>query len=85
MAASSAGWRNATTVFDSPMNLDQGRTFLWVARLGSVGSALLGMTGIAAYFAFVHSGLLEVGAAHRQVLLSLVPLITFFLALEQGL
>lgn len=67
------------------MNLDQLRTFLWVARFGSVGSALLGMTGIAAYFAFVHRGLVEVGAAHGQVLLSLVPLITFFLALAQGL
>ncbi len=50
-----------------------------------LGSVLFGLTGIAAYFAFVYWGLVEVGAAYGQVLLSLVPLITFFLALAQGL
>jgi drug/metabolite transporter (DMT)-like permease len=50
-----------------------------------LGSVLFGLTGIAAYFAFVYWGLVEVGAAYGQVLLSLVPLITFFLACVQGL
>ena len=50
-----------------------------------MGAVLYGITGIAAYFALVYWGLVEVGAAYGQMLLSLVPLITFFLALAHGL
>jgi drug/metabolite transporter (DMT)-like permease len=50
-----------------------------------LGAVLFGMIGIAAYFAFVYWGLLEVKAAYGQVLLSLVPLITLFLSIAQGL
>jgi drug/metabolite transporter (DMT)-like permease len=49
-----------------------------------VGSVLFGLVGIAAYFAFVYWGLVEVDAASGQVLLSLVPLITLFLSIGQG-
>lgn len=50
-----------------------------------MAAMLYGVTGIAAYFALVYWGLVEVSAAYGQMLLSLVPLITFFLAFAQGL
>jgi drug/metabolite transporter (DMT)-like permease len=52
---------------------------------GLLGAVLFGAIGIAAFFAFVYWGLLEVKAAYGQVLLSLVPLITLFLSIAQGL
>jgi drug/metabolite transporter (DMT)-like permease len=50
-----------------------------------LGAALYGAIGIAAYFAFVYWGLVEVKAAYGQVLLSLVPLLTLLLSVGQRL
>jgi drug/metabolite transporter (DMT)-like permease len=50
-----------------------------------LGAALYGAIGIAAYFAFVYWGLVEVKAAYGQVLLSLVPLLTLLLSIGQRL
>jgi drug/metabolite transporter (DMT)-like permease len=49
------------------------------------GAVLYGAIGIAAYFALVYWGLVEVKAAYGQVLLSLVPLLTLFLSIGHGL
>jgi drug/metabolite transporter (DMT)-like permease len=50
-----------------------------------IGAMLYGVVGIGVYFAFVYRGLVDVQVGYGQVLLSLAPLLTLFLALAQGL
>jgi drug/metabolite transporter (DMT)-like permease len=50
-----------------------------------VGSALYGLTGFAGAFGLIHVGLVRVPAGVGQVILALVPLLTFGLAVGVGL
>ncbi len=50
-----------------------------------VGSALYGLLGFAAFFAFLYYGLVRASAGLGQIVTALVPLLTMLLAIAQGL
>src|SRR5713101_3715030 len=67
---------------------------LGIVRLGRVplprgaaltGSLLYGIFGFAGAFGFIYWGLVETPAGLAQVILALVPLLTFLFAVAQGL
>jgi drug/metabolite transporter (DMT)-like permease len=57
----------------------------WPNGRALLGALLYGATAIAAYFALIYWGLVEVKAGHGQTLLSLAPLLTLLFAIGQGL